>query len=251
MNIFLILSFLFFIGSTIGWVMELFFRRFISKANPERKWINPGFLVGPYLPLYGFGLCLLYLLASLEKYIPINSVVWSKVFLFIVMALCMTIIEFIAGKIFIVGMKVKLWDYSNKKGNIQGIICPQFSFIWACLGALYYFLIHPQVLDALNWLSENLAFSFFIGLFFGVFIIDVCYSVNIISKIRKFADEYHIIVKYEELKEHIRIYRQRSKEKSRFLLAFKSDQPLSVHLKQFAEKHTGNITSPFHNRNRK
>ncbi|MGN0035225.1 MAG: hypothetical protein ACI364_05820 [Coriobacteriales bacterium] len=34
--------------------MELFFRRFISSNNPQRKWINPGFLAGPYLPLYGF-----------------------------------------------------------------------------------------------------------------------------------------------------------------------------------------------------
>ena len=28
-----------------GWVLELFFRRFISGNNPERKWINPGFMV--------------------------------------------------------------------------------------------------------------------------------------------------------------------------------------------------------------
>ena len=56
MNIFLTLAFLFFIGATLGWVLELLFRRFFSSANPERKWINPGFCVGPYLPLYGCGL---------------------------------------------------------------------------------------------------------------------------------------------------------------------------------------------------
>ena len=59
MNIFLIFAFLFFIGSTFGWVLELFYRRFFSKNNPERKWINPGFCAGPYLPLYGTGLCML------------------------------------------------------------------------------------------------------------------------------------------------------------------------------------------------
>ena len=47
MDIFLTLAFLFFIGSVFGWVLELFFRRFISAANPERKWINPGFCTGP------------------------------------------------------------------------------------------------------------------------------------------------------------------------------------------------------------
>ncbi|MBR0031622.1 MAG: hypothetical protein IJP61_04990, partial [Treponema sp.] len=49
----LVLTFLFFAGSIIGWGIELFWRRFFSKNNPEKKWINPGFLTGPYLPLYG------------------------------------------------------------------------------------------------------------------------------------------------------------------------------------------------------
>ena len=51
MNLFLTLAYLFFIGSTLGWVAELLYRRFLSGANPERKWINPGFCVGPYVPL--------------------------------------------------------------------------------------------------------------------------------------------------------------------------------------------------------
>ena len=67
MSVFLKLAYLFFIGSVCGWCLEVLFRRFFSRANPERKWINPGFCTGPYLPLYGFGLCLLYLIASLEN----------------------------------------------------------------------------------------------------------------------------------------------------------------------------------------
>lgn len=58
MNLFLELSFIFFMGSMAGWVLEVLFRRFFSKANPERKWINPGFCTGPYVPLYGLGLSL-------------------------------------------------------------------------------------------------------------------------------------------------------------------------------------------------
>ena len=34
MNTFLKLAFLFYIGSSLGWVLELFFRRFISGNNP-------------------------------------------------------------------------------------------------------------------------------------------------------------------------------------------------------------------------
>ena len=66
MNKFLILAFLFFVGSTFGWILEVFFRKFFSRNNPEHKWINPGFCTGPYLPLYGSGLCVLYLIASLN-----------------------------------------------------------------------------------------------------------------------------------------------------------------------------------------
>ena len=42
---------LFIIGAILGWILELFYRRFITM----KKWINPGFLKGPYLPIYGIG----------------------------------------------------------------------------------------------------------------------------------------------------------------------------------------------------
>ena len=49
MNLLLVLAYLFFLGSVFGWLLELFFRKFFSGSNPEHKWINPGFCVGPYL----------------------------------------------------------------------------------------------------------------------------------------------------------------------------------------------------------
>lgn len=41
MNMFLTLAYLFFIGSTLGWVAELLYRRFLSGANPERTSTPP------------------------------------------------------------------------------------------------------------------------------------------------------------------------------------------------------------------
>lgn len=231
MNLFLILAFLFFIGSVTGWVLELFFRRFISVANPERKWINPGFCVGPYVPLYGFGLCFMYLIASLEKVNLIENPVLNKLVLFVVMAICMTVIEYIAGILVLKTMNVRLWDYSDMWGNIQGIICPLFSAIWAVLGAVYYFFIHPHILNALNWLSANLAFSFVIGVFFGVFSIDVAYSAKLISKLRAFAAENEVIVRYENLKAHIRSMHDNNMIKTYFFFPFKSDKSVDEYLK--------------------
>ncbi|MBQ4297227.1 MAG: putative ABC transporter permease [Clostridia bacterium] len=213
MNFFLTLAFLFFIGSTVGWGIEVIFRRFFSGANPERRWINPGFLTGPYLPLYGFGLIFLYLIASAEAVFPIADPVVKKLVLFLFMAAAMTLTEYVAGLIFIKKMKVKLWDYSKRKGNVQGIICPLFSFFWAVLGALYYFLVHPHILDALAWLSSNLAFSFVIGFFYGVLTLDFCRSSALLVRIRRFAEEREIIVRYEELKQQIKELRYGTKRK--------------------------------------
>ncbi len=235
MNLLLILAFLFFIGSVSGWVTELLFRRFVSSANPERRWINPGFCTGPYLPLYGSGLCLMYLIASLEDFHIIQNPVLNKAVLFILMALCMTAIEYIAGIVILKKTKVRLWDYTNEWGNIQGIICPKFSLIWALLGGAYYFLVHPNILKALNWLSDNLAFSFFIGLFFGFFIIDVVHSSQIIIKLKRFAEENNVILKYEEIKRQIRHHNDTRKQKYHFFAPFRSEKTLSEHLKEWRE----------------
>ena len=73
MNIFLTLAYLFFIGAVLGWILEVFFRKFFSSSNPEHRWINPGFCVGPYIPLYGCGLCILFLLATLGSKYGLDS----------------------------------------------------------------------------------------------------------------------------------------------------------------------------------
>ena len=183
MNTFLKLAFLFYIGSSLGWVLELLFRRFISGNNPERKWINPGFMVGPYVPLYGTGLCILYLVSRLAQSRQIADPVWNNILMLLLMAAAMTAIEYIAGIMLLKVMNARLWDYSRRWGNVDGLICPLFSAIWAAMGAAYYFFVDPYILRALDWLSRNLAFSFVIGMFFGVFAIDFVYSTHLLSLI--------------------------------------------------------------------
>ena len=188
MQNFLVILFLFSVGSFFGWILELLFRRFLSKNNPERKWINPGFLVGPCLPLYGFSLIVLYLLSKIDLWFIENPIV-KQISLFVVMSICITFLEFITGLIFIKGMKIKLWDYSDCFGNIKGIICPQFSFYWIVLSALYYFLINPRIISWVFWFTNHLAFSFFTGVYYGILIIDIIYSFQLVSKVKKFAKE--------------------------------------------------------------
>ncbi len=234
MNIFLTVASLFFIGSLFGWVFEVFFRKFCSDSNPEHKWINPGFLAGPYLPIYGFGVTAMFLICSIPMDFA-ESAAGKAVLRLLLIAAVMTLIEYVAGLIFIKGMHVKLWDYSNRRGNIQGIICPLFTLIWGGFGAIYLFLVHPHLIDGLRWLSDHLAYSFFVGLFYGVMLVDFGNSMQIGVKIRRFAADNRITVRLEELKATVKRGNAAAKEKRRFLFALHSDRPLHENLKRYLE----------------
>ncbi len=236
---FLILTFLFMVGSMAGWCIELLFRRFISRNNPERKWINPGFLAGPSLPLYGFGLVALFVMSALPYVgdeLTGDNVILQLVVTILSMGVAMTLIEYIAGLIFIKGMKIKLWDYSNEPLNLQGIICIRFSLIWTLLAAVYYFFIQPYAIRLVQWFGNNIAFTFFVGMYYGIFVIDMFYSFNISGKVRKFAVDNDVVVRYQALKTEIRTETDKLEKKWRFLLALSPEKSLYDMMKEGIEK---------------
>ncbi len=221
----LVASFLFIAGSMLGWVTEVLFRRFFT----AKKWINPGFLSGPYLPLYGFGMVGLFIIS----FIPVKTgFAWlDAVIVIMIMGAAMTLIEYVAGLIFIKGMKIKLWDYSDRRFNVQGIICPLFSFLWLAVAAFYYFVIRPYAINSVVWFVENIEFSFIVGLFLGIFLVDVCHSLNITAKIRRFAKENKIVVSFEKLKESVREKIEKYEhKKASFVFPFRSNRSLSENL---------------------
>ncbi len=192
MKYLVIIATLFVIGSLFGWVLELFYRRFVS----QKKWMNPGFLMGPYLPIYGFGVVVLYGVSNIN--LGITNQIVDIIVRILIVGLGMTLIEFIGGLIFIKGLKIKLWDYSNCKGNIMGIICPLYSFMWLLVGSLYYFLINPFLVMGISWISENLIYTFFIGIVIGMIIVDFAYSVHLATKLKEFKELQEL--RFEEFK---------------------------------------------------
>ena len=150
------------------------------------------------------------------------------------MSAAITALEFVVGVIMLATTHVRLWDYSEIPGNIRGIICPLFTFSWGLLSAVYYFLVHPHILEALEWLSQNLAFSFGIGFFYGIFVIDLAYSTKIIMKIRNFAEEKQVVVRLEELREQINYSIERRKPK--FVLSMKTERPFREVLEKYLNK---------------
>ena len=97
------------------------------------------------------------------------------------------------------------------------------------------FGVHPYIQEALLWLSENLAFSFVIGMFYGVFLIDLAQSIQLTARMKMFADEHDIIVRYEDMKLHIRQFRERAGMRAYFMFAFRSELPIVEHLKEARE----------------
>ena len=201
MKYLVIVATLFVIGSTFGWVLELFFRRFVS----QKKWVNPGFLTGPYLPIYGSGVVVLYGISNIE--FGMSNYPLEVVIKILIIGVGMTLIEFIAGLIFIKGMGIKLWDYSDRKGNIMGIICPLFSLAWLVVGSLYFFFLNPILVVAINWISENLIYTFFVGAVVGMMIVDFSYSVHLATRLNEFK-EYQSL-RFEEFK---KVLKQKMKE---------------------------------------
>lgn len=225
MNTFLILVFIFFLGSTFGWVLELFWRRIY-----HGKWVNPGFLVGPYLPIYGLSLTLM-----TGMHILFESINMDAIYQYILMGLSITLIELIGGLIFL-KQGVRLWDYRDRKFNFKGVICPLFTIIWILMGALYYYFIAQRVFNALEWFSNNISFSYILGIFTGCIVIDFFYSTKLYKKIKKYAKNNDIDIIYEKLKMHIKDVQKETREKYSFLLPFRQTGKINEYVTSYKEK---------------
>lgn len=225
MSLFLIFVFIFFIGSTFGWILELFWRRLY-----HGKWVNPGFLVGPYLPIYGLSLTLMtgmHVFFEAHNILPIYQV--------ILMGLSITLIELVGGLIFL-KQGVRLWDYRDRKFNFKGVICPLFTMIWIMMGAIYYLFIAEKVVNALKWFSNNISFSFVLGVFSGCIVIDFFYSTKLYKKVKKYAKNNDIDIMYEKLKMHIKDVQREAKEKYSFLLPLRQQSKINEYVHSYKEK---------------
>ncbi|MCW8966749.1 MAG: putative ABC transporter permease [Candidatus Pacearchaeota archaeon] len=162
---------IFLIGSLAGYILELIYRNLTKSAK-----INPGFLKGPYLPIWGITTIIFFIVCELN----INLI--YKILILITLP---TILELITGYIFKEYFKIKLWDYTTDFLNYKGIICLQFSIYWALLSLFYYLILHTHVKEYFLKILSNTSYIFFYGIIAGFFLLDIFYSFNIAFKIRK------------------------------------------------------------------
>lgn len=134
------LYFLYFIlYSIIGWCIEMIYCRIC-----QGKWVDRGFLFGPYCPIYGFGAIILIL--SLK---PFDN---NPLILFILSLILTTVLEYITSYVMEKLFNAKWWDYSHLPLNINGRVCLLNSLEFAILSLFLIYIIHPKVIDLINML---------------------------------------------------------------------------------------------------
>ena len=162
---------LFLIYSIIGYILEC---AYCSIRN-KRLILNRGFLVGPYLPIYGSGAVLIVLF--LNKYIS------DPLIVFIMGALIATILEYITSFVMEFIFKARWWDYSKEKYNINGRVCLLNTLLFGIGVLVMMYLINPVVLLILDSIKD--IWLTIIGLIsMVIFLLDVFISTSTIYKLR-------------------------------------------------------------------
>lgn len=165
---------LFFIYSFCGFVVEVLDTKIESK-----KWVNRGFMIGPYCPIHGIGsICAVLLLSDFK----------NKPFLIFVLGIVLcSILEYITSLIMEKLFHARWWDYSDSKYNIDGRIKLSNSIYFGIGILLLVCYINPvieQYVFNLNY-STLLVLALFI---FVIMFVDFIISFSIIYRLKKEAN---------------------------------------------------------------
>jgi uncharacterized membrane protein len=155
---FLNVFYFFIIYSFLGWVVETVFC-----SIGEKKFVNRGFLDGPFCPIYGTGA-----LAVVFLVFPFHN---NLLLFFIASIVITSIVEYFTSYFFEKFFNVGWWNYSDKPFNIHGRICLLYSIYWGILSVLALSIIHPKIIPISNFFSHYLGF-YGVFLFIAYFIID-------------------------------------------------------------------------------
>jgi len=160
----------------------------VSASVIERKFVNRGFLIGPFCPIYGFGAVLVIQSSKWVNSVTENyfmSLIISILFAIILV----TVLEYITGFALEKVFNCKWWDYSNKAANLQGYICLRYSILWGLLAFLLIQVVHPLMSEVVFQVSDPVK-SFIAMLIILYLFTDTIKSVFEILDLRKVIHDY-------------------------------------------------------------
>lgn len=159
----------------VGWAFES-----VYVSMEHRKWVNRGFLNGPFLPIYGFGaIIMLFSALPVRNSIPLT-------FLFGMIGA--TLLEYVTGYLMEKIFQVKLWDYSYEPLNLNGYICLGCSLMWGGLSLLLVRVIHKPV-ETLVLGINDMALMIMDITFAVYFVWDLVTSVRQAFDLKKIIEE--------------------------------------------------------------
>ena len=165
------LVWVFIIYAFVGWCTEVSYA-----ALDTGKFVNRGFLNGPYCPIYGCGVVIVVAILT-----PLKE---NLFILFVGSFLLTTALEFVTGYILEKVFHNKWWDYSDKPFNIKGYICLKFSIYWGLACTFVMKIIHPMIYKAITWIPF-IPGVVLLSILMCVFVVDCCITVSTILKFNK------------------------------------------------------------------
>lgn len=200
---------LFLIYSFLGWLIET-----IGGLITSKKFVNRGFLLGPYCPIYGTGVILITLLLSKYKEDPITLFFFSGL-------LCGTL-EYVTSYIMEKVFKSRWWDYSKMRFNINGRICLETLVLFALAGLLIFGVTNPFLESLLVKIPAFIA-HIISGTLLVFFIADCIFSLNIMNSIKNIKINVTNQIKdnTDEISERVKaIIMEKSASYRRLIVAF-------------------------------
>lgn len=122
----------FYIYCFFGWIFE---STYVSVKKGH--FVNRGFLRLPMLPIYGTGAVMM-----LWVSLPVRD---SLLLVYTSGAIAATILEYVTGWGMERLFKVKYWDYSNQRFQVNGYICLSSTIAWGFLTVLLTEILHPPI----------------------------------------------------------------------------------------------------------
>ena len=165
------LVWIFIIYAFIGWCTEVSYA-----ALDTGKFVNRGFLNGPYCPIYGCGVVIVVAILT-----PLRE---SLLILFIGSLVLTTALEFVTGYILEKVFHNKWWDYSDKPFNVKGYICLKFLILWGLACTFIMDVLHPLIYKAITWIPF-IPGVILLSILMCVFLVDCCITVSTILKFNK------------------------------------------------------------------
>ena len=165
-----ILFLLFLMYSFTGWAIEV-----IGKLLEKGKFVNRGFLVGPYCPIYGVG--------SILMIILLNRYINDPPTLFIMSILLFSVLEYSTSYFMEKIFKIRWWDYTRRKFNINGRVCLENSIWFGLLGALLIYIVNPFLSNVIAMISDKVLIILG-SVLLVIFITDLIISLNVTIRIK-------------------------------------------------------------------